>query len=375
MPPFPEGRIIMANTNQVIVNGKTILDLRSDTVTPKTLQKGITTHDKSGAKITGTLIVPGQETRNVDLNMQSGNQDIVSSTGMLMKQVTVIKPGTFLPENIKKGVNIGGVIGTLEASPSGGGSTGETWVLNNEVGSLDSGGETINVNFTSNGLSFSSIGISINLRRQILYGSTVVRAFDAWTSQAYRKLTFDASPTGDLLTWLQANGVKQANDTAVQPSKNVSITANGTTEVTPDVPYDALKEVSVQTNVPGSPGFSVTFPSTVDNPEGGFTTPSMYLYKADGTTTQVFSASGTEYSNIAGKTIEGVIGIYYDNTSKFHKLKLTLTGSVYVTSLSMGVGITTNGVTPATFATPSVPTLFLFLSDSTITNMEIHNTD
>lgn len=32
----------MANTNQVIVNGKTILDLRSDTVTPKTLQKGIT---------------------------------------------------------------------------------------------------------------------------------------------------------------------------------------------------------------------------------------------------------------------------------------------------------------------------------------------
>ena len=233
----------MANTNQVIVNGKTILDLRSDTVTPKTLQKGITAHDKSGAKITGTLIMPGQETRNVDLNMQSGNQDIVSSTGMLMKQVTVIKPGTFLPENIKKGVNIGGVIGTLEASPSGGGSTRETWVLNNEVGSLDSVGETINVNFTSNGLSFSSIGISLNLRRQILYDSTVVRAFDAWTSQAYRKLTFDASPTGDLLTWLQANGVKQANDTAVQPEKSVNITTSGKVTITPDAPYDAMASV------------------------------------------------------------------------------------------------------------------------------------
>lgn len=45
----------MANTNQVIVNGKTILDLRSDTVTPETLQKGYTAHDKSGTKITGTL--------------------------------------------------------------------------------------------------------------------------------------------------------------------------------------------------------------------------------------------------------------------------------------------------------------------------------
>lgn len=45
----------MANANQVIVNGETILDLRSDTVTPETLQKGHTAHDKSGTKITGTL--------------------------------------------------------------------------------------------------------------------------------------------------------------------------------------------------------------------------------------------------------------------------------------------------------------------------------
>lgn len=111
----------MANqyVNKVAVNGKTVLDLSGDTVYPGMLAKGITAHDKSGAKITGTLTVPGQETRNVELNMKSGNQAIVASTGMLMKQVTVVKPGTFLPENIKKGVNIGGVIGTLEA---GGGS-------------------------------------------------------------------------------------------------------------------------------------------------------------------------------------------------------------------------------------------------------------
>lgn len=50
----------MANANQVIVNGETILDLRSDTVTPETLQKGYTAHDKSGAKITGTMANNGQ---------------------------------------------------------------------------------------------------------------------------------------------------------------------------------------------------------------------------------------------------------------------------------------------------------------------------
>lgn len=52
----------MANANQIIVNGKTILDLRSDTVTPATLQKGYTAHDKSGTKITGTLIETGIDT-------------------------------------------------------------------------------------------------------------------------------------------------------------------------------------------------------------------------------------------------------------------------------------------------------------------------
>lgn len=242
----------MANqhVNKVAVNGKTVLDLSGDTVYPAMLAKGITAHDKSGAKITGTLTVPGQETRNVELNMKSGNQTIVSSTGMLMKQVTVVKPGTFLPENIKKGVNIGGVIGTLEASPSGGGSSSETWVIDSAA-NLSPFDDTkiFNANFTSNGLSFSSITLSLKLSRQILYDSTVVKGFDAWTSQAYRKLTFDAPPTGDLLTWLQANGVKQANDTAVQPEKSVNITTGGTTTITPDAPYDALKKVSVQTNI------------------------------------------------------------------------------------------------------------------------------
>ena len=46
----------MAKTvNQVIVNGETILDLTSDTVTEKDLVEGVTAHDKSGAPITGAV--------------------------------------------------------------------------------------------------------------------------------------------------------------------------------------------------------------------------------------------------------------------------------------------------------------------------------
>lgn len=108
----------MANANQVIVNGETILDLRSDTVTPETLQKGYTAHDKSGAQITGTLEVPATEEQTVELSMPSGNQVIQPTSGKVMSKVTVQKPATLLPENIKKDVVIGGVTGTLE----GGGS-------------------------------------------------------------------------------------------------------------------------------------------------------------------------------------------------------------------------------------------------------------
>lgn len=244
----------MANqyVNKVAVNGKTVLDLSGDTVYPGMLAKGITAHDKSGAKITGTLTVPGQETRNVELNMQSGNQAIVSSTGMLMKQVTVVKPGTFLPENIKKGVNIGGVIGTLEASPSGGGSSSETWVLNSH-GSL--GDVFTGIAFVSNGKTFSSIGDSrAGFVNYLAYDSTNVCTADVgqggiswqdngWVNEAYRKITFSVPPSGDLLTWLEANAVKQSNDTAVQPEKSVNITTSGKVTITPDAPYDAMASV------------------------------------------------------------------------------------------------------------------------------------
>lgn len=151
----------MANqhVNKVAVNGKTVLDLSGDTVYPGMLAKGITAHDKSGAKITGTLEVPASEERTVELSMPSGNQVILPTSGKVMRKVTVQKPTTLLPGNIKKGVVIGGVTGTLEA---GGGS--------------------------------------------------------------------------------------------VQPSKSVSITQNGTTTVTPDTGYDALKKVDVTVNVASGGG-------------------------------------------------------------------------------------------------------------------------
>lgn len=41
--------------NKVIYGTETLIDLTNDSVTPETLKKGVTAHDKSGEVITGTL--------------------------------------------------------------------------------------------------------------------------------------------------------------------------------------------------------------------------------------------------------------------------------------------------------------------------------
>lgn len=43
--------------NKVVYGGNTLIDLTSDTVTTEDLVQGTTAHDKSGASITGTLVI------------------------------------------------------------------------------------------------------------------------------------------------------------------------------------------------------------------------------------------------------------------------------------------------------------------------------
>nr|DAR10619.1 MAG TPA: hypothetical protein [Caudoviricetes sp.] len=88
----------------------------------------------------------------------------------------------------------------------------ETWVLNEDVPPRDLVSITFNVKFISNKISFQSITNSMSSVRPVLYDDTPVfagRPVATWVDQAYRTITFLETPTGDLLTWLQANGIKQ----------------------------------------------------------------------------------------------------------------------------------------------------------------------
>lgn len=175
--------------NKVIYGTSTLIDLTADTVATDTLGKDISAHDKSGAEI----------------------------------------------------------IGTLE---SGGGTQSETWVWNEDLNVLfDS--FSVSISFISNGISYNALnGVGSASRVGMKYNSTSVWTVNfGWADSVYRKVTFLEPPTGELLEYLQTNATKQPSNIALQPSKSVEITANGTTAVTPDVPYDGIQSVEVTTRV------------------------------------------------------------------------------------------------------------------------------
>lgn len=68
------------------------------------------------SKATITTNVPSipTEEKTVALDMASGNQVITPTSGKVLSKVTITKPSTMLATNIKKDVNIGGVVGTYE---------------------------------------------------------------------------------------------------------------------------------------------------------------------------------------------------------------------------------------------------------------------
>lgn len=198
------------------------------------------------------------EAKTVELSMPSGDQTVSPSAGKFLSAVTVKKPATMLPENIKKGVTIGGVVGTLESG--GGGSTSETWVLN-DWQEEPPPSFSVAARFTSSGTEFFGLtytgGVLVYWNDIDVQESTNVFYDDAWVSPQYRKLVFDEAPTGELLQWLQFVGVKQPANLAVQPSKDVTVTSNGTTEITPDAPYDVMEKANLTVNVPTGGGGNI----------------------------------------------------------------------------------------------------------------------
>lgn len=94
-------------------------------VQPKLQEKTATTNGAvtpdSGfqglSKVTVSVPATPTEEKTVELALADGNQVITPTAGKNISKVTITKPVELLPENIKKGVTIAGVVGTYEAAP------------------------------------------------------------------------------------------------------------------------------------------------------------------------------------------------------------------------------------------------------------------
>ena len=98
-------------------------------------------------------------------------------------------------------------------------SSGETWLLNESLG-MNTLSKT-NVSFKSNNENFVGIAYSTSsMGPQTLWyykndtEYVVACEYGTYSNEAYRTINFATPPTGNLLTWLQANGVKQGSTTA-----------------------------------------------------------------------------------------------------------------------------------------------------------------
>lgn len=87
----------------------------------------------------------------------------------------------------------------------------ETWVWN-ENPNFDIDQTFENISFISNNTSYTSIDIHVYPLNKMYYDNTRIYNLESytWINEAYRTITFEEPPTGDLLTLLQANAVKQS---------------------------------------------------------------------------------------------------------------------------------------------------------------------
>jgi hypothetical protein len=106
-----------------------------------------------------------------------------------------------------------------------------TWLID-DYPTVLSGSFTANVNFTSNGVVYSSITVSeVAVGCNIKYDNTAVLSggsmidFPSWTSSAYKTINITTEPTDStFIEWLKANATKQG---ATEPKYQLSIERDG----------------------------------------------------------------------------------------------------------------------------------------------------
>ena len=159
-----------------------------------------------------TVSKPEQE-KTAALSMLSGDQIVSPDSGKVLSKVTIMKPASLIPENIRKDMDIGGVIGTLEMKPEQEKTDALLMLNGDQIISPDSGKVLSKVTITK-----PTALIPENIRKSTEIGGVVGTLEEAKPEQ----------------------------------EKPITITTNGSQTVTPDE-GKVLSKVTITTNVPATP--------------------------------------------------------------------------------------------------------------------------
>lgn len=285
-----------------------------------------------------------EEDKVVELDMTYGDQVVNASAGKHMESVTVLKPDTLIPSNIKKNVEIAGIVGTMEPTAV------EANLKHKLYNVAENGSYTITPDEGFDGMTevFLNVKVPAILVDAALQEKTIVQNGEYTPAAGYdgfKKIIVDVPVTGEEY---------KSQDKTVSPSTSEQV-------VTPDTDFDGLSSVtvgavtsSIDENIAAEnikAGISILGVAGSYSPEG-FTTQSKTV--SPSTSEQKVTPDG-DYDGLDSVTVEAVTSSIDEN--------------IKPENIKAGVEVlgVTGACTPEAFAIISQPQNFKGEMDETAT--------
>ena len=210
-----------------------------------------------GYKKVSPLIVQSKQQTNteVQLALAGGNQDVIAPTGYLYYKVTIVKPDTLVSNNIRKGITIAGVIGTMEEQKEEEEKTINI-TANNTYAVVPTEGKTLSkvTAVVTVSPTLQSKSVTPSAVQQIVTSDDGYQGLSQVIVYRAPTETIEITPTKEVQTKQPSGDAVGYSEVTVKPIPDNYIIPSGTLEITGNGTYDVSGKASVVVNVPTSGG-------------------------------------------------------------------------------------------------------------------------